>query len=66
MPPCMTPRLSAPPRLPGTKGRPRLTGKRLATPSAMPADPATRWLRITVPGWHGGERTVEVSTGTAV
>ncbi len=30
-------------------------------------DPATAWQRITVPGWYGeGERTVEVSTSTAV
>ena len=31
------------------------------------ADPATMWQRVTVPGWYGeGERTVEVSTDTAV
>ncbi len=56
----------APSRLPGTKGRPRTKGKRLATLSAVLADPAATWQRITVPGWHGeGERTVEVSTSTA-
>ncbi len=57
----------APPRLPGTVGRPRTKGKRLATLSAVLADPATPWQRVTVPGWYGeGERTVEVSTNTAV
>jgi len=57
----------APPRLPGTVGRPRMKGKRLATLSAVLADPATTWQRVTVPGWYGeGERTVEVSTNTAV
>ena len=57
----------APPRVPGTKGRPRLAGKRLATLAAVLADPATSWQRVTVPGWYGeGERMVEVRTGTAV
>jgi len=57
----------SPPRLPGTVGRPRTKGKRLAILSAVLADPATTWQRVTVPGWYGeGERTVEVSTSTAV
>ena len=57
----------APPRLPGTVGRPRTKGKRLATLAARLADPATTWVRVTVPGWYGGgERVVEVSTSTAV
>jgi hypothetical protein len=57
----------APPRLPGTKGRPRTKGKRLANLSEVLTDPATTWERVTVPGWYGGgERTVEISTSTAV
>jgi hypothetical protein len=57
----------APPRLPGTKGRPRTKGKRLANLSDVLTDPATTWERVTVPGWYGGgERTVEISTSTAV
>jgi hypothetical protein len=57
----------APPRLPGTVGRPCTKGKRLATLSAALADPATPWQRVAVPGWYGeGERTVEISTNTAV
>jgi len=57
----------APTRLPGTNGRPRTKGKRLATLSEVLADPATAWQRATVPGWYGGGgRVVEVSTNTAV
>ncbi len=57
----------APPRLPGTNGRPRTKGKRLANLSELLADPATVWQRVTVPGWYGGgERAIEISTATAV
>ena len=57
----------APPRLPGTNGRPRTKGKRLANLSDVLADPATVWQRVIVPGWYGGgERVVEISTSTAV
>ncbi len=57
----------APFRLPGTVGRPRTKGKRLANLSEVLTDPATAWQRVTVPSWYGGgERTVEVSTNTAV
>ena len=56
----------APPRLPGTNGRPRTKGKRLANLSDVLADPATVWQRVIVPGWYGGERVVEISTNTAV
>jgi len=57
----------APPRLPGTVGRPRTKGKRLANLSDVLTDPATAWQRVTVPGWYGsGERDIEISTNTAV
>ena len=57
----------APPRLHGTNGRPRTKGKRLATLSEVLTDPATTWVRVTVPGWYeGGERDIEISTSTAV
>ena len=57
----------APPRLPGTNGRPRTKGKRLANLSDVLANPATAWQRVIVPGWYGGgERVVEISTNTAV
>ncbi len=41
----------APPRLPGTVGRPRTKGKRLANLSEVLTDPAAVWQRVTVPGW---------------
>jgi len=57
----------APSRLPGTNGRPRTRGKRLATPSEVLIDAATPWKRVTVTGWYGGgERVVEISTAIAV
>jgi hypothetical protein len=57
----------APPRKPGTVGRPRSKGTRLPNLSAVLADAGTRWARVTVPGWYGeGERTVEVCSATAV
>ena len=57
----------APPRLPGTNGRPRIKGKRLANLSDVLADPATSWQRVSVPGWYGGSmREIEISTATAV
>lgn len=53
--------------LPGTVGRPRTRGKRLANLSDLLTDPAAIWRRVTVPGWYGGgKHTVEVSTSTAV
>jgi hypothetical protein len=57
----------APPRPPGTIGRPRTKGQRLPTLAEVLADKTTRWQRVTVPGWHGeGERVVEICSHTAV
>ncbi|MBV9848437.1 MAG: transposase [Armatimonadetes bacterium] len=57
----------APPRRPGTIGRPRLVGRRQPTLARRLVDPHTRWQAIIVAGWYGGEdRRVEVATGTAV
>jgi hypothetical protein len=57
----------APPRAPGTVGRPRTKGARLPTLTKVLADRATTWSRISVPGWYGeGDRIVEISSGTAV
>jgi hypothetical protein len=57
----------APPRGPGTIGRPRTKGARLPTLAEMLADEGTSWQRLTVPGWYGeGERIVEIASGTAV
>src|ERR687898_1910304 len=57
----------APPRHPGTKGRPRTKGARLPNLSDVLTRTSTRWRRVTVPGWYGeGDRVVEVCSATAV
>lgn len=57
----------APPRLPGTNGRPRTKGARLPNLSDVLADAGTRWRRVMVPGWYGGgERAIELCSATAV
>src|SRR4029453_8621736 len=56
-----------PQRAPGTKGRPRLKGKRRPTLEAVLADERTPWTTLTVADWYGeGSREVEVATDTAV
>ena len=56
-----------PPRLPGTKGRPRVSGARQPTLLQRLADPTTAWQRITVTGWYGqDERQLDVVSGTAL
>jgi len=56
-----------PPRKPGTKGRPRLKGKRRPTLEAVLADERTPWTTLLVDQWYGeGPREVEVATDTAV
>src|SRR3954469_566155 len=56
-----------PPRRPGTRGRPRLSGARQPTLAERLADPKTRWRRITVAGWYGRtERRIELVSGTAL
>jgi hypothetical protein len=57
----------APPRRPGTVGRPRTKGARLPNLADVLTDQGTRWMRITVPGWCGeGEGVVEICSATAV
>jgi hypothetical protein len=57
----------APPRQPGTIGRPRTKGERLPTLAEVLASKTTRWQRVTVPGWYGeGDRVVEICSDTAV
>ncbi len=54
-------------RAPGTKGRPRLKGKRRPTLETMLADTRTQWTTVRVEQWYGeGPREVEVTTDTAV
>ena len=57
----------APARAPGQHGRPRKKGARRPTLQQMLIAPQTRWSRLTVTHWYGGEaRVVEVCTDTAV
>ena len=57
----------APVRAPQQHGRPRKKGARRPTLQQMLTDPQTRWARLTVAPWYGGEaRAVEVCTETAV
>jgi DDE superfamily endonuclease len=56
----------APPREPGTKGRPRVKGERQPTLATRLLDPDTAWATLTIP-WYGGTTAqVEAATGTAV
>ena len=56
-----------PPRCPGTKGRPRTTGRRLPNLAAVLAAASTRGRRVSVPDWDGpDERVVEFCSATAV
>lgn len=57
----------APPRLPGTNGRPRTKGARLPNLSEVLRSAHTPWQSVMVPGWYGeGERRVEICSATAV
>jgi hypothetical protein len=57
----------APPRRPGTNGRPRVKGERRPLLSTVLTDAATAWRRVTIAGWYGDSpREVELATGTAV
>src|SRR4051812_12047510 len=72
---CMTSRLRldaglyepAPPRKPGTLGRPPVQGARLPSLPERLTDPATAWHRIRVEGWYGrSERRLDIVSGTAL
>ncbi len=56
----------APPREPGTKGRPRIKGERQPTLATRLLDPATVWETLTVPWYGGGTAHLEVATDTAL
>lgn len=56
----------APPRPPGTRGRPRRKGARQPTLAQRLLEPDTAWETLTVPWYGGGAAVVEVATGTAV
>ena len=57
----------APPRPPGTRGRPRVKGARLPSLLERLADPATAWRRVRVEGWYGqSTRQLDIVSGTAL
>ncbi len=57
----------APPRRPGTVGRPRKKGARLPTLSEVLVTESTLWQVVQMPGWYGaGERRIEITSATAV
>ena len=56
----------APPREPGTRGRPRVKGERQPSLAQRLLDPATAWETLTVPWYGGGTAQVDVATGTAI
>ena len=56
----------APPRRPGTNGRPRVKGARQPSLAARIVDPQTGWEPLAVP-WYGNRTArIEVATGTAL
>ncbi len=56
----------APPRKPGTTGRPRIKGERRPTLATRLLDPDTVWETLTVPWYSGGTASVDVATSTAI
>ena len=57
----------APKRRPGQKGRPAKKGKAQPKLSAVLANPKTRWARIMMAEWYGGQtRELEYVTGTSI
>ena len=57
----------APPRVPGTMGRPRKAGQRLATLAKVVADATTVWQPLHVEHWYGGgARDLLIASATAV
>jgi DDE superfamily endonuclease len=56
----------APPREPGTIGRPRLKGERQPTLAQRIIDPKTEWASVTVSWYDRQARAVELASATAV
>jgi len=57
----------APERKPGQKGRPRLKGARRPSPQQVLHDPKTKWTKLEIEQWYGGEkREVEIYSETAI
>src|SRR3954466_13274676 len=57
----------APPRPPGTLGRPRVKGARLPSLLERLADPTKTWRRGSIDGWYGqSTRRLDIVSGTAL
>jgi DDE superfamily endonuclease len=56
----------APPRQPGTNGRPRKKGERLPTLAQRLVESDTVWQRVSVAWYAGTTRTIELASDTAV
>jgi hypothetical protein len=56
----------APPRKPGTIGRPRVKGAALPKLKSVLADPTTEWVKVRVRWYDGSEQDLEVASGTGV
>jgi hypothetical protein len=57
----------APTRKPGQKGRPPLKGKRRPSPQQVLKDGKTKWTKIEIDHWYGGDkRQVEAHSETAI
>lgn len=56
----------APPRKPGTNGRPRVKGEELPKLNAVLADPKTKWLQVRVKWYDGTDQSIEVVSGAGV
>jgi len=57
----------APPRKPGTRGRPRVKGARQPSLKERLTNPATRWQRVSLNGWYGRtEQRLHIASGTAL
>jgi hypothetical protein len=56
-----------PARQPGQKGRPRVAGTRQPTLTQRLSCPETRWRRVTITPWYGGQdRHLAIVSGTAL
>ncbi len=56
----------APPREPGTIGRPRVKGAALPKLSSVLTDLNTEWVKVTVRWYDGSEQDLELASSTAV
>jgi hypothetical protein len=56
-----------PPRQPGQRGRPRVSGTRQPSLTGRLTSPQTVWRRVTVSNWYGGQdRLLDIASDTAL